>query len=188
MGLFLVVASACLTPSLAEANDAEKEKTPFFHVDTNQTTRRSGNWWDVDLQLGLGHQFSPEPALAGLLGLRAGITRVAEPWFFTAGLTVQWPTPDTLAFGLQLEFSHLWSGIWLQPGVAIQTDRKVLLSATAGFSLIGVETRVSDLGAETPQIAVLARLRIPVGLLALSIQKQKAARKKKAAASEATTP
>ena len=107
----------------------------------------------------------------GTLGGRVGLVRVSEPWFLTAGLAVQWPAPDAVAIGVQFEVTHLWSGMWFQPGVALRTDGAWMASATAGFSVVGVEFRASDLAADAPQLAVLARIRIPIGLLVMSAKK-----------------
>jgi hypothetical protein len=155
------------------ASGEDSSKAPLFHVESHTGGRRVGLWWDADFQLGLGHQWRQNSQLVGGVGARLGITRVTEPWFFTIGLTGQWVAPETFSMGVQLEAMNLWSGVWIQPGLALQTDGQLMVSGTAGFSVVGVEFRATDFASPQPHLAVLARLRVPVGIIALAIKERR---------------
>lgn len=140
--------------------------TPDDSVATNsEGADRSGRWWDLDLQFGYG-RWNTESTW--LIGVRGGVTWIRGPWFLTIGGVLAWPLPDQPAVGVQAEIMNLSAGLWLQSGVLVGMDGHIDAGLTTGFSLIGVEARLQHLEMGDPDMAVLGRLRIPIGMFALA--------------------
>lgn len=132
------------------------------------TALRRGFHWDFEIQTGF--------ALAGLRRLenrfmlrgRGGVIFAREPWFWSAGATVEgFGLPD-IAGGFQLGVLNLWNGLWLNGGLAVDAEPNTYAHVNGGWSIFGVEGQFQLSGqakADQSRNAVFVIVRIPVGFI-----------------------
>jgi len=136
---------------------------------------RYANTWDVNLEGGVGSVFRDSDRLAWLARGRFGALFVRDNSFWQVGATAEWVSSlNRPAFGAQGEYLHLELGTWLQLGGSIDTKGKPGGMVAAGLSIVGVEAQVREFENDTdPHVALLAKLRIPLGVLAYGLRTKK---------------
>jgi hypothetical protein len=136
---------------------------------------RYANTWDVNLEGGVGSVFRDADRLAWLARGRFGALFVRDNSFWQVGATAEWVSSlNRPAFGLQGEYLHLELGTWLQVGGSLDTKGKPGGMIAAGLSIVGVEAQFREFENDTEgHVALLAKLRIPIGVLAYGLRTKK---------------
>ena len=135
---------------------------------THGPVYQRANTWDLNIDGAFGRYLGDEPKWTGFVRARAGLLFVREPMLYYAlGLTYEYSNLSNATFGVQAEILHLDSGFWGQAGALLDTNGHPGAMVAAGYSLIGLEAqyRTYD-GGLGDGIAVYAKLRVPVGVLA----------------------
>lgn len=125
---------------------------------------RIGTSWDFQYEQGFMLN-DPGPFSKRWFGrVRAGVLLVKEPWILAIGAVMEGAGLPSLAWGLQLEVTHLWRGMWAQATVSMDGGANMFSALSAGFSLLGFEwqRRLSGDGSVTN--GYLLKLRVPVGI------------------------
>ena len=136
---------------------------------------RYANTWDVNLEGGVGSVFRDSKRLTFLTRARVGALFVRDNHFYQVGATAEWLSAlDRPAFGAQAEYLNLEMGAWFQVGGSIDTKAKPGGMLAAGLSIVGVEAQLREFDGDTePHVAVLAKLRLPIGILVYGIRSRK---------------
>lgn len=138
----------------------------------NVAPRDRATTWDLNLEGALGWVLPDtgdswgDKRFTGFLRARAGILRIHDSWYFSAGPTFETSKLQPVTVGLQGEVMNLEAGLWAQAGALFDGGAHPGAMGAIGWSLFGVEAqyRVYDkynLG-EVP--AVYFKLRIPIGV------------------------
>lgn len=159
---FLALGLALCLPTVVHAQLPERG---ISHDDS----WRRGVWWNADFEAGGGLQWEGDQDYLWYVGGRVGITLIDEPWFINIGGVVEWPGPDEVAFGAEAELMHSLSGYWGQIGVVADLDAHIGLTASVGWSLVGIEARFNELETGEPTYGLVAKLRIPISLIVLAV-------------------
>jgi hypothetical protein len=123
------------------------------------------NTFDANIDGGGGAAFGSSAEGMGFIRGRAGLMIVRAPWFYMVGPTAEWSNIAGVAFGGQGEVMHLTSGFWTELGGQVDLHGKPGGNLSVGWSMVGVEGQVrgtQDLGTA---VTVLAKLRIPLGVI-----------------------
>jgi hypothetical protein len=136
---------------------------------------RYANTWDVNLEGGVGSVFRDADRLAWLARARVGGLFVRDNNFWQVGATAEWVSAlGRPAFGVQGEYLHLELGTWFQLGGSIDTKGKPGGMIAGGLSIVGVEAQYREFENDTEgHVALLAKLRIPIGVLAYGLRSKK---------------
>jgi hypothetical protein len=136
---------------------------------------RYANTWDLNLDAGGGYVFGDVGKWTGLARGRVGALIVRNDNFFQLGATAEYLTAlKRPAFGIQAEYLHLQLGTWIEAGASVDTKGRPGGMLSVGLSLIGVEAQVRQFdNAEDPSLVLLAKIRIPIGILVYGIQTNK---------------
>ncbi len=127
---------------------------------------RYANRLNLDLELGYGDTFDDARKGNGLVRGRVGALFVRDDSFWQIGATTEYSSVSRTAFGVQAEYLHLQMGGWLQVGGMLDLKGRPGLMAAMGLSLFGVEAQYRKLeGLEDPALAVLGKIRIPLGII-----------------------
>ncbi|MDD9968225.1 MAG: hypothetical protein OXR73_18445 [Myxococcales bacterium] len=143
------------TPGLADSGGrAPAAPAPITNVE--------GAFWDGQFVGGGGMGLGGRLSVPVLARLRLGAGYASEPWIVNAGLTGGVGGLANLAVGGAVEVNHL-DGAFLEVGAAYGRNDRLLLHAMAGYTVFGLayEQLLADV---RPQHAVLAVLRLPVGI------------------------
>lgn len=99
---------------------------------------------------------------------RAGVLIIHEPYFVTIGGTVEGVGLPRIAGGIEAGVSHLWWGLWVQGGVAVDLGPDLFFHLSAGFTLLGVEwqRRVTGDPGTDRRDSIAIVLRLPIGIYA----------------------
>lgn len=122
-----------------------------------------GVYWDTHGVLGLGSFPEDPPRLRGTLELRFGGLWVTEPWAFAAGVVGHLGGLVGLGVGGELTAEHM-GGAFVGAGLAYGHERQGLGYGRVGYWLLGVEYQQRWGGGDGQARALLAVLRLPVGL------------------------
>lgn len=128
---------------------------------------RMGASWDFQFEQGVIVKFADGdgPLSRRFFGrVRAGFLFAREPWIVALGAIMEGSGVPSLAFGLQLEVTHLWRGLWGQVSVSMDGDAHTFTALSAGFSLLGFEWQKRLSAGGTLSSAYLLKVRIPVGI------------------------
>ena len=128
---------------------------------------RIGASWDFQFEQGVIVKFADGdgPLSRRFFGrVRAGFLFAHEPWIVALGAIMEGSGVPSLAFGLQLEVTHLWRGLWGQVSVSMDGDAHTFTALSAGFSLLGFEWQKRFSAGGTLSSAFLLKVRIPVGI------------------------
>lgn len=131
--------------------------------------------WDLNLDGAIGHSFEGEGHLSGFGRVRGGLLLFNEsdlqaPVFYALGLTYELSDFSPATFGLQVEAISLNSGLWLQLGAMVDVQPRPGAMAAVGFSLVGAEAQVRWSEGEGAFFALFAKLRIPLGVIAVALK------------------
>jgi len=133
-----------------------------------QKPLRSGTSWALDVEAGFGYHYEGREGTDWLLGTRGGVMYFREPYFFSTGGGVTWTPPTKLlTFSAYAEVIHLWNGLWGNVSVGVDLEPRPVLSATVGWSVLGVQGRY-HIGVDGPPIyGVFGLVRVPIGVMML---------------------
>lgn len=136
---------------------------------------RYANTWDVNIEGGVGSVFRDSKRLTFLTRARVGALFVRDNHFYQVGATAEWLSAlEGPAFGAQAEYLNLEMGAWFQVGGSIDTKAKPGGMLAAGLSIVGVEAQLREFDGDTdPHVALLAKLRLPLGILVYGIRSRK---------------
>ena len=97
------------------------------------------------------------------------------PIFTMIGATYEINNLSLASFGMQGELLHLSGGFWTQLGGSVDTHGKLGIMGALGFSVIGVEAQYRGYEDSDYGVAVLGKLRIPIGVIlyAFDVNKKK---------------
>jgi hypothetical protein len=90
---------------------------------------------------------------------------IAEPWYFTAGVTYEISTFSKAAFGAQAEVLNRWTGLWAQLGSAVDISGRPGVALSTGFSLFGIEAQERSTADHGWVPALFLKVRLPVSWL-----------------------
>lgn len=133
------------------------------------------NTIDLNLEGGGGRFFGDPKATYGFGRARAGVMFARWPLFSMVGATYEYNGLSPATFGVQGELLHLSAGIWGQLGGMIDVHGKPGGMVALGFSVLGVEAQYRGYEDKDYGAALIAKIRIPLGVLlyALDINKKK---------------
>ena len=156
---------------------------PSSPVDPNAPQVSSGsadekykrNTVDLNLEGGVGRFFGDPKATYGFGRVRAGVMFARWPIFTMVGATYEYNGLSPATFGVQGELLHLSAGVWGQVGGMIDVHGKPGVMGSLGFSVIGVEAQYRGYEDKDYGVAVIGKIRVPVGVLlyALDVNKKK---------------
>jgi hypothetical protein len=116
---------------------------------------RVGTSLDLNLDLAYGQHGT------GMFRTRVGVMEVREPYYFMFGPTLEVFNNRPLNLGIQAELMHLYTGLWLQLGPAMNTKNSSISGiVSVGWSVLGAEVRVSS-----SETLIMGKVRIPLGVL-----------------------
>jgi hypothetical protein len=124
------------------------------------------NTWDLNIDGAFGRFFGDDARWTGFVRARAGILFVREPLYNAIGLTYEYSSLSNATFGIQAEILHLDSGFWGQVGGLLDVSGRPGIMAAVGFSLVGIEAQYRSYDGLGDGIAIYAKLRAPIGVLA----------------------
>jgi hypothetical protein len=124
------------------------------------------NTWDLNIDGAFGRFFGDDAKWTGFVRARAGILFVREPLYNAIGLTYEYSSLSNATFGIQAEILHLDSGFWGQVGGLLDVSGRLGIMAAVGFSLVGIEAQYRSYDGLGDGIAIYAKLRAPIGVLA----------------------
>ena len=150
---FTLASALCASPAAAEPSEA-----PSAPVRTT---------WDANLDGGLGFHQNDQWITLGFGRLRAGVLHITEPWYLSAGTTIEVLAEAPVAFGLQAEAMHLYSGFWFQAGAMLDLDAEPGAMAALGWSLLGLEVQGRAL-TDAHEVTLIAKLRVPLRIIWLA--------------------
>lgn len=133
------------------------------------------NTIDLNLEGGIGRHFGDSAETFGFGRARAGVMFARWPVFTMIGATYEYNNLSPATFGIQGELLHLSAGIWGQLGGMVDVHGKLGVMAAFGISIIGVEAQYRGYEDVGYGAAVLAKLRLPLGVImyALDLNKKK---------------
>ena len=142
---------------------------------TSADEKYTRNTIDLNLEGGVGRFFGDPKATYGFGRARAGVMFARWPVFTMIGATYEYNGLSPATFGVQGELLHLSAGIWGQVGGMIDVHGKPGVMGSLGFSIIGVEAQYRGYEEKDYGVAVIGKIRVPVGVLlyALDINKKK---------------
>lgn len=129
--------------------------------------------WDLSLEVGLGVGL-PNPRVLPMGRARAGVLVYRYPWYVMAGATYEISPLSLASVGLQGELIHLGSGLWAQLGGSLSIAARPGVMAALGWSLFGVEAQWRDQTGAAPDWLLLAKLRVPIELVVMAIEAERA--------------
>jgi hypothetical protein len=124
------------------------------------------NTWDLNIDGAFGRFFGDDAKWTGFVRARAGILFVREPLYSAIGFTYEYSSLSNATFGIQAEILHLDSGFWAQLGGLLDVSGHPGIMAAVGFSLVGLEAQYRTYDGLGDGIAIYAKLRAPIGVLA----------------------
>jgi hypothetical protein len=158
------------TPAKAAAGKAKAKPGKKKHFGRMAGIRyvrqplRVGISWDFQYEQGFMLN-DPGPFSRRWFGrVRGGILLVKEPWILALGAVMEGAGVPSLAYGLQVEVTHLWRGVWAQATVSMDGGANMFSALSAGFSLLGFEWQRRLSAGGTVKNGYLLKLRIPVGI------------------------
>ena len=130
---------------------------------------------DLDLEGGIGRHFGDPDRPVRFARARVGVMFARWPVFTMIGATYEYNNLSPATFGVQGELLHLSGGVWGQIGAMMDTHGKAGGLVSLGFSIIGVEAQYRGYEDNAYGVAVLGKLRIPIGVIlyALDVNKKK---------------
>jgi hypothetical protein len=158
------------------ASNSDEEMTEKERQKWRERKRRSrkiairdaaapGGWlersWTWDLTFDTGLRLLGESEGWTFQG-RTGVTRIAEPGAYSAGVTGQIDTNGRPLVGIEIEILSLNLGTFMRIGGATALQGGVRWSAGLGWQLFGIEAAVEPATPEGPRWTGLAELRLPV--------------------------
>lgn len=121
--------------------------------------------WDLDLNVGYGRRFAPDPGGSWAARARAGVLFIREPRFYALGVTAHAASDLPAAFGVEAEYLSTEAGVWVAPGVQLDVAGHPGASLAAGFSVLGVSAQLRRTRDGDTSTAALLTVRLPVRLL-----------------------
>ena len=154
-----------LVTKVAHGDDATPEKTLAWKYDERMERLLAPIvTWDLNLEGGYGHLFA-DPGKGSWLGrVRAGVTVVRRPFYWSFGGTYDASVFSSATFGLQGEVTWLAYGPWAQAGGLVDVDGKVGGMAAIGIAVIGVEAQLRDSERFGDVLAVFGKLHLPISI------------------------
>lgn len=133
------------------------------------------NTIDLNLEGGAGRHFGDPAKTLGFGRARVGVMFARWPVFTILGATYEFNNLSPASFGLQGELLHLSGGMWGQIGGSVDIHGKLGVMGSLGFSVIGVEAQYRGYEDSNYGVAVLGKIRIPVGVIlyAFDLNKKK---------------
>lgn len=130
---------------------------------------------DLNLEGGGGRHFGEPPKTLGFGRARVGVMFARWPFFTMVGATYEFNNLSPASFGLQGELLHLSSGVWVQGGGSVDIHGKAGVMAALGLSVVGVEAQYRGYEDSGYGVAVLGKVRIPIGVIlyAFDVNKKK---------------
>jgi hypothetical protein len=122
--------------------------------------------WDLNVDGAFGRYLGDEGKWTGFVRARAGILFVREPFYDAIGFTYEYSSLSTATFGIQAEILHLDRGLWAQVGGLLDVSGHAGVMAAVGLSIVGIEAQYRTYDGLGDGIAVYAKLRAPIGVLA----------------------
>jgi len=130
------------------------------------------NTFDANIDGGGGAAFGSDTKGMGFIRARAGFMAVRAPWFYMIGPTAEWSNVGGFAFGGQGEIMHLSSGGWAQLGGMVDTSGRPGGLLALGWSMVGIEGQVRKTEEIGTAVSVLAKLRIPIGVIVFAARQK----------------
>lgn len=169
--VLLCVWGACLglpasgaAQSAAGASRHPSSASPFA-LRAAALHRMEGFFWDVQGQGGGGVGFANPPIGLFMLQVRLGGMWASDPHVWSGGVVGQAGGLAGLGLGAELAFNEL-SGFFGAAGATVSREGYAILHGTVGYRLLGVhlQQRLASARAGQPGTALLAVLRLPIGL------------------------
>jgi hypothetical protein len=125
------------------------------------------NTWDLNIEGAVGRFYGSEAhAWTGFGRVRAGGLFIREPLYLSLGMTYEFSDLSKATFGVQGEVMHLDLGLWAQGGGLLDVAGHAGGMLAVGWSLFGVETQLRQYDGLGSGIAVYAKLRLPISIIA----------------------
>lgn len=174
-----MVIGSCFVSGNAYTNELSIEEPPpkraLSIAEALNSARRSGESWDLEIDLGV----RVLPEFFGLLGwelgdlkykpdhwvhfkIRGGYLLLDEPWYVSTGVSVDYGCLGEWGLGAYMTITNIYDGYWGSFETSWDFKRGLKFSTAAGFGIVGMEwqTTVHPAGH-----AVLAVVRVPIGLI-----------------------
>ncbi|MDB4943169.1 MAG: hypothetical protein JWP97_2703 [Labilithrix sp.] len=137
----------------------------------------TSNTIDLNLEGGAGRHFGDPAETLGFGRARVGVMFARWPVFTMIGATYEYNNLSPATFGLQGELLHLSGGVWAQAGGMMDIHGKAGVMGALGISIVGVEVQYRgferDDGGLSTGVAVLGKLRVPLGVILYALDQNK---------------
>jgi len=148
-----------------EQNADSKEEVQA--IDLSRAGNR-GISWDLELEGGVVAYGDPGVRYRGMGRIRAGVLLIDEPHYLSLGAAFEgWGQVE--AFTLETVYSHILSGLWAEAGLGVTLEKEFTLHVSAGWSVVGVEFQKNFGDGPRDNLAVITKIRIPIGILVFGL-------------------
>ena len=130
------------------------------------------NTWDLNIDGAFGRYLGDSPTWTGFVRARAGALFIREPLYNALGLTYEYSSLSKGTFGIQAEILHLDLGYWGQLGGLLDVQGHPGLMGAIGWSILGVEAQYRTYDGLGSGVAVYAKIRIPISIIARVFRSQ----------------
>jgi hypothetical protein len=128
--------------------------------------------WDLDLNGGVGREFSDGNAYFGTARARTGVLWIREPRYYSLGATASVSSRLPLAFGVEAEYLNTASGFWIEPHAFLDVEGHPGGALTLGFGIFGLSGQVRQVEGGDSSTALCLLLRLPVRLLVWAFERR----------------
>ena len=124
---------------------------------------RIGVSWDLQYEQGFMTNNDVKLSRRFFGRVKAGLLLGYEPWLLSMGPVVEGAGLPDLAWGFQIEITHMWNGLWGQGTISVDGQGHGFSALSVGWSLFGFEWqhRISSGGLRN---GYLIKIRIPIGI------------------------
>jgi len=119
---------------------------------------------DLNLELAIGRDVLGADDARWFGRVRAGVTRVLEPLYLSAGLIYTQGADRPAAFGAQAEVMDMGTALQLQVGAALDLDGAPAAHLALGWQVFGAEVELRWPNGPA-ELLVVGKLRVPVSWL-----------------------
>ncbi len=127
--------------------------------------------WDANVEGAFGATLATPARASGFGRARLGVLHIRDSLYLSAGFTFEASDRIPATFGVQGEALHLETGFWFQTGALLDVRPRPGFMASVGWSVLGFEFQYRDYETLGPTAAVYGKLRIPVRIIALALER-----------------
>ncbi len=120
--------------------------------------------WDLDVDFNLGRIWAGRDRAAFTSRVRAGLAYITAPWVLAVGPTLTVSNVTAVQVGLELEASHLPSGLWGELAGFADVHDRFGARVGAGWSIVGTELMLRVDRRRKASVGWFLKIRVPISL------------------------